>query len=248
MNNMRNLPFVAALCACLFLASCGEELVEPGDSFTGKSFFPMEVDKFITYQVDSTVYDNFSNTVYESSAQVREWVESEFVDNEGRPAFRIARQTRADENTSWDNATTKMTYAVVNDQSVERVVDNLRTLPLTFPVEDNKQWQGNAFIDSQEPELQIYNDWLYRYFGKGLPQTINGNAFDNTVSILQNDYSNLQEYIYSKEIYAENVGLISKELSFLTLESSSLPPLESDPWPGRANTGYTVKWNIIDFN
>jgi len=141
-----------------------------------------------------------------------------------------------------------MTYAVRTETGYERVVDNLRFLSLVFPVEDDKTWQGNAFIDTENPDLRNYDDWLYRYFNEGIPQQFSGVVFDNTVSVLQNEYSNAAEFIYSKEIYAENVGLIYKELSFLELISSSLPDLGANPWPERANSGTTVIWKVVDFN
>lgn len=239
---------ISTLLLLVGICSCKKEIITPEENFLGKSFVPTELGHYVTYKVDSTIYDNFADTVYTQTSEIRELIESEFTDNEGRPAVRIARQFRKDASTAWENAATQMTYAVRTDEAYERVVDNLRFIPLVFPVEDGKSWRGNAFLDTENPSLTNYDDWLYRYFNEGIEQQFSGVTFENTVSVSQNDYNNAAEYIFSKEIYAENVGLIFKEQSFLELVSTSLPPLETNPWPERANTGVTVVWQVIDFN
>lgn len=248
-HEMKKTIFIlSALLLMIGFCSCKKKIYTPDENFLGKSFVPLEVGHFVTYNVDSTVYDNFADTVFTVSSQIRELVESEFIDNEGRPAVRIARQFRKNNTIDWDNTPTQMTFAVRTDEVYERVVDNLRFIPLVFPVEDDKAWQGNAFIDTQDPALRDYDDWLYRYFNEGIQQQFSGVTFDNTVSVLQNDFNNAAQYIYSKEIYAEDVGMIYKEQSFLELVSSTLPPLETNPWPERANKGVAVVWKVVDHN
>ncbi len=243
---MKSIQLIGLLAVILLFGACKND-TEDLDLDYGYDYFPIAVNHSVTYQIDSTVYDEFADTVYTISSQVKEVMVDTTTDLEGRPQVRIERYVRPNENTSWEDVIPRVWYAVRSESEAERVEENLRFLKLSFPVDENRTWNGNTYIDTQMEDWAYLNDWQYQYQDIGVSQTINGQNFDNTVTVLQNDYANLQQRIYGKEVYAKGVGLVYKELMNLQLNASALPPLETDPWPERANWGYHIVWQILDF-
>ena len=243
---MKKLIF-SLLTIFVVMLSCKNETEELNLDY-GYEYFPIEVNRSVTYQVDTTFYDDFADTVYTVTSQVKEVIVAEdSTDLEGRPQVRIERYERADANTSWENIIPRVWYAVRSEMEAERIEENLRFLKLIFPVQNDRKWAGNAYIDTNDERWAYLDDWQYTYTEVGVAQTINGQSFDKTATVIQNDYCNLQQRLYGKEIYAEGVGLVYKELMNLQLEATSLPPKDTDPWPERANVGEHIVWQVISF-
>lgn len=123
-------PFIWLLLAALFVASCSSETEEPDIDF-GYEYFPVTIGLTNTYQVDSTVYNLFADTVFTRSWEVQETIVSEDVDGEDRPRYRIEQRRRQD-NSAWSGLTPTIWYAVRTDQVAERLEDNLRFLKIVF--------------------------------------------------------------------------------------------------------------------
>ena len=54
-------------------------------------YFPLQVGKYITYNLDSTVYINFGQKDTVVKYQVKDSIDAQITDNIGRPAYRIVR-------------------------------------------------------------------------------------------------------------------------------------------------------------
>src|SRR5690348_1721139 len=93
----------------LLLISCTKEnanfSIEPVTDY-----FPLEVGKNITYDLDSTIFTNFgqNKTIRHYQAQYR--ISAAITDNLGRPGFTIDRYLRKDSTQQWtiDNVFTVM--------------------------------------------------------------------------------------------------------------------------------------------
>ena len=69
-------------------------------------YYPLQIGKYITYRLDSTVYVNLNTKKEVHTYLVQDWVDAEITDNLGRKAYRIRRvmQQKTD-TTQWlDNA------------------------------------------------------------------------------------------------------------------------------------------------
>src|SRR5262249_30791760 len=75
------------------------------------SYYPVAVDKYIQYRLDSVVFTNFGQTREVHSYQVRDIIDAAVTDNLGRPSFRVRRMIRDSAGTSnWaDNASFMVT-------------------------------------------------------------------------------------------------------------------------------------------
>jgi hypothetical protein len=206
------------------LSSCSDkQKIIP---YTGFNYFQSEVGSWVIYDVDSIVYDGFTNKVDTFRYQIKELVESEITDNAGRTALRIERFFRGNDTTDWQIA--QVWSAVLTESSGERVEDNIRYMRLIFPVRRGRNWNGNAF--------NTLGEQLYRYVETHQPEQINGLSFDSTLTVLQRDDFNLIETHKASEKYAAGMGMIYREWIDLKTEVN-----------GSIKEGLKLYYHISDF-
>ena len=93
---MKNhLPIIAFGLLLSLLSACKET---PDDYTTefGYEYYPLQVGKFIEYQMDSTIYDpNGDTTVYHSTTFIREEILDTLSDNNGNTLYKIEQFERS---------------------------------------------------------------------------------------------------------------------------------------------------------
>jgi len=205
------------------------------------AYFPLHIGHTVIYDVDSILYNplytNGRDTVH---WQLKEVVESQFVDLTGREAYRINRYQREDSTKNWK--TGLVWYAVRNQTNVESVEDNLRFIRLIFPPKLGDTWMGNTYLPTGDT-LPFYKNWVYTYQDIDVPADINHLHFDSTLTIIEVDDENLLERRWSTATYAKNAGLIYREVYNLSFVGSSIP-IGSVPWEEKANRGYILRMKI----
>ena len=234
---------------CLLFASCKKE----DSNFTSASiddYFPLQVGKYITYNLDSTVFINFGQDMVINHYQVQDVVDAQITDNLGRPSFRIMHYIRNDSTQPWIPNNTFMVTSTRN--SLEYVENNLRYLKLMLPIVNGFNWPGNSYIDTYDNDLGVtyLDDWEYTYDSVSVPLTINSLSFDSTITVDERDEflgqdpsiagTQYAEKTYSLEKYAKGIGLIYRD--FLHWEYQGPQSIS----PGY--TGYGVTLSIIDHN
>ena len=136
-------------------------------------YFPIQVGKYVTYNLDSTLFINFGQKDTVISYQAKDVVDAQITDNLGRAAYRIIRYIRKDTSEAWSPNNTFMVVPAGN--SIEYVENNLRFLKLEMPVKQDFSWKGNSYIDtySLASDLTYLDDWDYIYDSVDVPLTIN---------------------------------------------------------------------------
>ncbi len=233
----------------VFFISCKKE----NDNFTSDSvtdYYSLQVGKYITYNLDSSLYINFGLKDTTVSYQVQDRVDAQVTDNLGRDGYRIIRYIRKDATEAWEPNNTFM--VVPTDNSIEYIENNLRFLKLKMPVKQDYSWKGNSYIDTYtlNSDLIYLDDWDYIYDSINVPLTINSLTFDSTLKVFERDEfegddpslptTQYADKTYSVEKYAKGVGLIYRE--FLHWE------YQGEQSPTHGYTGYGVKLSIIDHN
>ncbi len=235
----------------LAFISCKKE----NDKFSSAAlsdYYPLQVGKYITYDMDSTVYYlNFGKAASLVHYQAQDRVEAQITDNLGRPAYRIQRYQRKDPSQDWVPSNTFM--VVPTETSVELIENNLRFLKLKLPIKQDFTWKGNtylspmAYADLDDFASDFTADWDYVYDSVNVPLTISSLTFDSTIKVFQKDETlgqypsqqgtSYRERTYAVEKYAKGIGLIYKE--FLHWE-----------YQGVSNSykGFGIKLSIIDHN
>ena len=190
--------------------SCKKEIESPPD--VGYDYAPVNIGKYVVYDVDSTVYDDFALDTTYTKYRIKEKLEEIYVDNQGRQAIKLVRYIKMyDSLISYDNIAWTVkdvwNYTKTNT-SLELVEEDVRFTKLSFPIKIDATWNGNA--------LNTIGEWNYTYDYINQSETINGVHFENVLLVVQkNDKNNAIHREYFIEKYAKDVGLVYREIKDL---------------------------------
>jgi hypothetical protein len=211
-------------------------------------YAPLEVGKYITYQLDSIAYLPFGTSSVTRSYEVKYHTEAEITDAEGRPAFRIRRYIRSIPSDPWTPDAAFM--ATNTGNHFEFVDNNLRYIKLSLPVRNEFSWKGNTYIDtySLNSELKYLDGWVYTYDSVGVESTVGSFTLANTIKVHQRDEiigapedpASYSEINIGVEKYAAGIGMVYRRF------------FHSEWQPGGtgffADGSYGVTYTMIDHN
>lgn len=190
--------------ATLFLLSCeGDE--KTADRDKGYSFFPLRGGMFAVYDIDQVTYSQLSEPL-EESYELRVEVTDSFPNAEGGYTYVMRRSQRRDVSDVWEyidtwSARSNSGEAVLNE-------GNIPYVKLSFPLLEGSTWDGNRRNNEDED--------LYIVTAIDENLEINGLTFERTVTVEQEAYDDqVTRKDIRKEIYADGVGLISREITKL---------------------------------
>jgi hypothetical protein len=221
----------------LFFASCKDEIDENPigvEESIQYRYFPLDHGSFVVYNVDSIIHryeddltDNPDSLIDTFHYQVKEVVDSDFIDGEGDTAWRISRYFRNADSLEWNFST--LWTAKVTNQSAQRVEENIRYLKISFPLKLNKTWNGNYFNFLPEEDYSIEE--------VNAPLAIGNFNFDSSMSVLEADDLNLIHRVYKESKYAYGIGLVSRERDSVNLTQF-----------GEITNGIEFQQTIIDYS
>lgn len=215
----------------------------PGDYTRG--YFPLQFGKYVVYDLDSIIWDDFQCVRSQFQYQMRYTVADTFRDNENRLSYRMDVHIRRNDTAIW--RTHRVVYLTPTATSLEYVEANVRFIKMVFPVSNGTYWLGNAMIPAFDADYQYFQDWEYRYSKIGETFSTGKAEFPNTVTINQVDRQindpELQpgayaEKTYGKEVYAFDVGMVYRETTRWVY----------DPGVVACRKGYSVVMRAIDHN
>lgn len=233
---MKNLFFIAVL---ILVFSCKKDKQIENAPDLGYDYFPVTMGKYVVYDVDSTAYIQPSGSVIHAKYQIKEVIDSMFLDNQNRVTYRLSRYYK-NYNASIPYDQMPWTYKdawMINRTATtaEEVEENVRYIKLIFPVEKNAKWNGNA--------QNTIGDWQYKYTKVDGPETINGINFDNTLTVLQHNETPAIYYKNYEEKYAKGIGMIYKEISDYTFKIAG-----GVLYPGQISEGIIYKMTVVDYH
>lgn len=184
----------------LSFASC-KRVEDPEPN--GPSYAPLEIEKYIIYDVTNLSHDAFKERTDTTYFQIRETIESDFLDNAGNTVYKTLVETSEDSGSNW----IFLRYATFerDGYSYQRVEDDIRKVKLGFPLKERKSWDANQMNTSPSQKAKITNlDKSY---------TISTDlVFSNTLIIdLGNEVDPFFQNVES-EVYAAGIGLIERRL------------------------------------
>lgn len=242
--------YLIILSASILWSGCKKQI----DTFSSSplnDYYPLQVGKYITYNLDSTVYVNFGQTKNIVTYQVQDRVDAQITDNSGRIAYRVLRFIRKNATAEWSSNNTFM--VVPGENTIEYVEDNLRFQKLKFPVSEGFSWKGNSYLPanpypSYDFASAFTDGWEYTYDSVNAPIVLGALTIDSTIKVAQIDESLGQdpqdpgttyaEGTYSIEKYGKGIGLIYKEFLHWEYQGGS----------GSGFKGFGIKLSIIDYN
>jgi hypothetical protein len=191
-------------------ASCESKKVEPDPSRLGYDYFPLETGNYTIFDVHETYYALTANPITRIY-QVKDEVAESFTDLAGETAFKVLRYSRKDTLANWhlDSVwTAKRTLS----QAI-RTENNVSYVKMVFPLEAQQAWNGNALNNKGQDDYQLE--------AIGKPYQLPSQAFNKTITVVQQADSSLVGLDKRKEVYAQNVGLVYREQIQVQLCSST---------------------------
>jgi len=191
--------------------SCETSEGEP--AYMGTEYFGHSPGKWVIYNVDSTVYDDFLGEVFHYNYQVMEVNTGFYTDSEGEESMRLERFWRSGDEDNW-RIKNVWSSKLINSKAF-KTEENITYLKLAFPLRAGQggpgnSWNGNAF--NNKPEQ------IYRLLSLHEPKEMGGQAFDSTARVMQKDFVTLIGEELQYEIYAINIGMIYKRFIDLSKE------------------------------
>ncbi len=236
--------------AALLLPACKEE-ADDYKTEAGLAYYPLEVGKFIEYQVDSTIFDpNGEATVFSTTTFVKEEIIDTLTDNIGNILYKIERFERTADSLPW-NIKKVLTVSVQGNQAI-RTEDNLRFVKLTFPVKKGVSWDGNIHFNNglivvlEGETLEMFKGWKYRTKTANEPANVGDFQFAETVTVEEANNENLIELRRSSAIYAKDIGLVYRELWIL--DTQCIDDCIGKTWEEKAEKGFILRQTILKHN
>ena len=232
--------------------SCEKKSIPASEYDVGYDYYPQTIGKYVIYVADSTIYDEFTFAATTYKYLIKEKIEEEFTDPEGKPALRLVRYIKKYDSTkTYDQIAwaVKDAWQVnVSATSLEVVEENVRFTKLAFPVKTNASWNGNA--------KNTLGEWMYSYKYMDKKETINATYLDKMQSVnsavplekvafvKQKDFLTAISYDYYIEKYARGIGLVYREIKALTTNSPQFGvPIENNS----ARKGTIYKLTILSY-
>jgi len=235
------------LCSLAFSA-CEEKTIVLTDAEAGYQYYPVEKDKYWIYRVDSTIVSTQGAIKPNSASFIKEEIADSFINSQGDTAFIIQRSiasSLAGPYQFTDRWTIEKTRATLT-----RIEENLQFVRILFPVMLGDSWDGNKFdqktkvIVGQE-KMEPYLEWEYRVSSKNTNITLNRIEYSEVLEIQEADYETDIERRLSTAYYAENIGLIFREMLITDAQN---PQTLGQPWKDRAEAGFWMTQTLIEHN
>ena len=258
----KQLNFITTILACFIFFGC-KQTTEEFKSAPLSDYLPLQVGKYITYRLDSTVFTNFGTITEVHSFQEKQIVDAKITDALGRDSYRILRFTRDTAGTQpWAPAGS---YSITpTDKTIEVIENNLRFVKLVMPVTQDNTWKGNRYLpDEAFSSSYTFNndfgmdDWDYTYTSTGGSLTVKGQTYNDVLTVdgIDDVFNTNNEntttvtnpsviaYVnYLQDNYAKGLGLIYQQ--FIMWEYQ--PPNGVNPTGSKV--GFGIKRSIIDHN
>ncbi len=238
--------------AIAFFFACSESTVtEDLEVDYNYEYFPLEIGKYVTYQMDSTVYDpNGTELVYNSTNFVREELVDTFRDNQGRLSYVLERFEKANESDPW--VIKDVWYATRGRFQAEVVEENLRLVKLVFPARLGVTWDATDFIDKEQSivvageTIAMFKNWSSEILSFEKAEAIGTLSFSDVMVIEHADEENLIEKRFSMEKYAPEVGMVYRYVEIL--DTQCIEDCGGLTWHEKAEKGFILEQKVIDYN
>jgi hypothetical protein len=205
--------FSLVILLSFFFVACKRNTVDPLD--LKHEYFPTTIGNWVIYDVTEIQHDiNHDTLIY----QLKEIITANFIDGEGRVAQRVERYKRDSQAEPW--LIKDVWHSVRTTRTAEKVEEDVRFYKMSFPVDEFKVWDGNAY--NQEVK------WEYHYDSIDYSSTVGTIYYDSLVSVIQREEYNFVAFEQAFETYAKHIGLVQKhvvDLDVLSGSNFAIPPV-----------------------
>lgn len=198
----------------------------------GYDYFPLAVDDYRLYQVQEINY-NVDGSIDTSNYQLMEIVTDESV-SAGETSFRLDRYRRVLETDPW--IIDSVWSARINTYQAIVVENNVPIIKLSFPVYEDRHWDGNAMNAREFDEFKMIN--------VGSTYLVDDKEYPNSLEMFKEkklDPIQITNDDYHLEVFSKNIGLIYK----LDIDKIYCNPVDCIE-PGVIEQGKVVEQKLLE--
>jgi hypothetical protein len=213
------------LCSTALFSCKKETVVNTDGSNLYQPYLQLQIGKYITYSVDSSIWNDALCIKFTPQSQQRFLINDTFRDNQKRLSYVVNVLSRKNDTAQWySNDVIYITPAADHFEYVEK---NIRFMRLANPVKSGATWAGNSLMPSDDKDYAYLQNWNYTYQNVLQPYDNGKMKFDNTITVsetnqvLNNPETAPNDYAYllqSKSVYAYGVGMVYHEYTYWTYE------------------------------
>ena len=229
-----NLKLLKSLLLAIIIGGvfgCNTELEPNLDDF-GFEYYPTKVGDYRIYHTTTIAY-NLDGTIDTVTYLVKEIAEKEVIYSDGNAKIILGRYSADIDNFKWKKDSI---WSVIIDDSKIIVSEATKDfVKLTFPVSEEKQWDGNA-TNALQSEFYKIIDLKKSYSYDTL-------SYDNTLTVVHQDLidpAKITEDDYRIEVFAAEVGLVHKLKIKINYCSNCVEN-------GKIDDGFIFEQKLIEF-
>ncbi len=247
------------MCLMIAILSCDNDAVNMQGVDDSEEYFPLQVGRYIEYQVDSIVFDDApgGNTKDTSTFLLREEVKSLQVSGSGDTIYTIHRLRRNNQSQQWVLKDVWTSY--FDEHNALRNEENLIFRKMTHPVYEGLRWIATAYINPQTTvrigteNLEPYEYWESRVLTVDDTAKVGSFTFADgeIMKIIQTDSDDDLMKRYVHETYARGIGLVARRDSILDsrcIDLGDFGPCIDKAWIDHASKGYILSQVMIGHN
>ncbi|MBS1773764.1 MAG: hypothetical protein JST82_12970 [Bacteroidetes bacterium] len=254
MNN-KTLPFLLLAVVLIFAIPSCKKADKQVPVPENQDYFPLQLGKYVIYNVDSTIWDDTNCVKVVRHYQMMWRVVDTFTDGQNRPSMRMEVSIRKKATDLW--TLQYVMYATNTGQELELAYSDLRFIKMVYPIAQDRVWDGNAYINTNDADLTYFKGWNYRYINVGLPFGNGDVTYDNTVTVLAIDQTVNDPYpqpkdaavrTFGEEVFAKGIGMVYREYYRWTYDPNSTSNMDINNKETRCLKGDGVVMRAVDHN
>jgi len=243
----------------LLLIGCDKRFDDPvpQESY-GYDYYPLQTGKYFVFSVDSIQFDLLDRGIPISdtgSFFIKEEITDSYSDAEENTIFRVERYRSENQNGPWTPLEVISLWR--NNRQMYRIENNLKIIPIVFPIQVGSQWDGLAFIPDgiqvsiKGESVEFYKDWSFEILSLDQNESIGGAIYPETVTVQHADSENLIELRFALEKYAKGIGLVYREYRILDTYckyEGDNAPCQGVAWSEKAGRGFILIQMLVEHN
>jgi hypothetical protein len=208
------------------------ELLPPDPERLGYDYFPLAADDYRLYQVQEINY-NLDGSIDTINYQLKEIVTEESVIAD-ETSFRLDRYKRPTEADPY--VIDSVWWARKNTYQAIVVEHNVPIIKLSFPLKEDRRWDGNAMNTRDFDEFRMIN--------VGTTYMVDEKEYPNSLEMFKEellDPLKITNDIIHLEVFSKDVGLIYK----LDIDKKYCNPVDCSE-PGIIEQGKVVEQKLLE--
>lgn len=188
---------------CLLFSCEGEK--EP-DVDLGYGYYRVSLGQVNVYAVDTIYYSTVKNNSDTVNCFIKEIITEFRIDSSGSKTYKVDSYLSYDTSKGWKWY--DYYFYRTDTNSVQRIVGNTSRLIFVYPVVKNKKWNVNLFNSNPE-EFAYFRKVNFKY----------ESYLDCAEISFREDINFIEERVL-RDIYAKNIGLVSRYISDISINNS----------------------------